>query len=364
VDDWLTLSEERRLALFSRARKFAKSPEERDEIALRLMDALIERKRGAEVESWISMFEADAARRSLLVEGDRGKRLLELDPSTGFRERASIALARGVTLLERGERREALRSFAAALRAAGDSRDQTATASLSRRWLSYVLGSFETSDEIIATLKALVPPLEYNAIIEDLVWKAALRADSASFDRLVRSARHGGSFDSRVALLEPLSKGKAGALVDELVRSAADEPHAMLRFVNLLLEHVEGEELDVRKALTPLLKALSRALDAVSAQENVSKGQLRRAEELAQRNQAILSGLGLIADSQSGKARAMSPGQTAFAGNVRLAPADPIPWPFPAIDPVAPSPFRSLVLEPVEWRDEHDTLTYGWRISE
>ena len=364
VDEWLTLSQERRLALFARARKFAKSAESRDALALQLIDALIERKAGAEVEAWISLFEAEPARRTMLVDGERGKRLLELDPSTGFRERGPIALARGMLLLERGERREALRSFAAALQSSGDSREQAATASLGRRWLSYVLGSFETNDEILATLKALVPPLEYNAVIEDLVWKAALRADAASFERLAESARRGGAFDGRVALLRPLSQGNAGALADELFHDATQEPHAALRFVNQLLEHVEGEELDVRRALTPLLRALGKALDALDAEPLLSKTQQRRASELAERNQAILTGLGLLEDSNASRARALSPGQAAFAGNVRLAPADPAPWPFPLLDPVTPSPFRPLLLEPLEWRDAGGALVYGWRIRD
>lgn len=364
TDDWLSLSTDRRLSLFARARKYAPTPEARDALALRLIDALIERKRGAEVDAWLSLYEADAARRVTLVDGERGKRLLELDPETGFRERAPIALARGVLLLERGERREALRSFAAALRASGDSRDSGAAASLSRRWLSWLLGSFETNDELIATLKALVPPVDYNSIIEDLVWKAALRADQASFERLVKSSRHGGSFDARAGLLEPLAQGKAGAFIDRLVDTSGTGPHATLRFVNLFLEHVESEELEVRRALSPVLTTLARTLDAMSARTDLSKGQLRQADELAARAQAILTGLGLLDETQQGRARSLSPAQAAFAGNLRLAPADPMPWPFPALDPIAPSPFRSLKLTPIEWRDPAGTLVFGWRISE
>jgi hypothetical protein len=209
-----------------------------------------------------------------------------------------------------------------------------------------------------------VPPLEYNAVIEDLVWKAALRADRASFERLAASARRGGAFDGRVALLRPLAEGNAGALLDGLLQNAAEEPHAALRFINQLLEHVESEELDVRRALTPLLHALGKALDALDAEPLLSKTQQRRASELAERNHAILSGLGLLEDSNASRARALSPGQAAFAGNVRLAPADPAPWPFPVLEPVTPSPFRPLVLEPLEWRDDGGALVYGWRIRE
>ncbi len=364
ADEWLALSRERRLALFFRARTWAPTPEARDAVALRLIDALIDRREGAEVEAWVSLMDVDAPRRLQLTDGDRGARLLELDASTGFKERGAIALARGVRALERGERRDALQSFALALKVAGDSREASATTSLARRWLSYVLGTFEANDELIASLKALVPPLEYNQVIEDLVWKAALRADRASFDRLVRSARHGGTFDARVALLQPLAQGQAGKVIDALIATAVDEPHAMLRFVNTLLEHIEGEELDVRRALVPLLKALGRALDAVSAQQNVSKGQLRRADELAQRTQALLAGLQALTESTATKARALAPGQPTFAGNVRLAPADALPWPFPVSEPAAPSPFRPLVLEPLEWRDPRGRLVFGWSVTE
>lgn len=364
VEDWLSLSRERRLALFARARPFA-SGEVRDKLALELIDALAERGQGAEVDAWLSLFEADPTRRATIVAGERGKRLLSLDAASGFRERGPLALHRGVLLLESGEQREALRSFAAAMTAAEDSRAQAATVALARRWLSYVLGSYETNDELIATLKALVPALEYNTIIEDLIWKAALRADAHSFERLAATIRRGGALDARVARLRPLSVGKAGELVDQLLRSAADEPHAMLRFVNLLLEHVEAEEVEVRQALIPLLKLLSKTLDSFSAQENASKGQLKRAEELGARTQAILTGLGQWADSVAGKARTLAPGQPAFAGNIRLAPADALPWPFPVLEPASASPFRPLVLEPVEWsKEEGGPLVFGWRIKE
>lgn len=362
--EWLSLSHERRLALFARLKSVPRLREQSFQVALSLIDALIDRKAGQEVDEWIRLVDANATQRVDLVEGARGARLLELDVASGFKERAPIALARGVLWLERGERQEALRAFALALRASGDSRDSSGTSSLARRWLSYVLGAYETSDEVIATLKALVPPLEYNGIIEDLVWKAALRADLGSFDRLTKSARHGGAFDGRVALLRPLAEGKAGELVDQLVRGAADEPHATLRFIGQVLDHVEAEDVDTRRLLTPFLRAIARALDSLSGQANTSKAQLRRAEELAGRNQAILLGLGQLAESMPGKARALSPGQQAFAGNIRLAPADAAPWPFPSLEPVAPSPFKPVQLEPIEWRTAEGALVFGWRLSE
>lgn len=363
VDDWLALSRERRLALFARARPFV-STEESDRLALSLIDALTAQAQGAEVEAWVSLMNTDPTRRLAIVDGERGKRLLALDVTSGFHERGPIALHRGVMLLESGDQREALRSFAAAMMTANDSRASSVTLSLARRWLSYVLGSYETNDELIATLKALIPAIEYNVVIEELIWKAALRADARSFERLVATTRKGGAFDARATRLRPLSQGKAGELIDELVRSAAEEPHAMLRFVNVLLEHLETEELNIRQSMLPLLKLLNKALDTLSTQPNLSKAQLRRAEELGQRVQAILTGLGQLVDSALGKARGLSPNQPAFAGNVRLAPVDVLPWPFPPLEPNAPSPFRPLVLRPVEWEAPQGQLIFGWRISE
>jgi hypothetical protein len=60
----------------------------------------------------------------------------------------------------------------------------------------------------------------------------------------------------------------------------------------------------------------------------------------------------------------MAPYHEAFAGMVRLAPADPLPWPFRMPEPEAPSPFVPLRLEPIEWRGANGALVYGWRITE
>ena len=56
--------------------------------------------------------------------------------------------------------------------------------------------------------------------------------------------------------------------------------------------------------------------------------------------------------------------RSTFAGSIRLAPADPLPWPFKPPEPEAPSVFTPIVLEPVEWRDAKGALVFGWRLSE
>ena len=64
------------------------------------------------------------------------------------------------------------------------------------------------------------------------------------------------------------------------------------------------------------------------------------------------------------KARTHSPEQSTFAGAIRLAPTDPLPRPFFAPEPEAPSVFTPLALDPVEWRSDTGDLVFGWRISD
>src|SRR6185295_6634589 len=108
---------------------------------------------------WLGFFDGTTEeRRALVFSGERGARILELDPATGFRERSAIALHRGVEFLGAGDMREALRSFAFALAHGDESRNSDDVLGLSRRWLSFVLSRFETGDDVIAILQALVPP--------------------------------------------------------------------------------------------------------------------------------------------------------------------------------------------------------------
>jgi hypothetical protein len=370
--DWLTLSRQRRLALFAQARPYAGDPAVLEKLVLAIIDALVDRGEGGEVESWIGLLEATGApetRRALTLT-PRGKRLLELEPASGFRERATIALHRGVAFLEDGRRPEALSSFGYALAHAESGREPAVVLGLARRWLSYLLSRYETNEEVIATLDSLVPRQEYELIVEDLAWRAALRADSRSFDRAVRSARPGSAFAARAARLRALARGQAGALVTSLQQAAADEPQLTLRFVRELLERLEGDDQDVRSGNLPLLKLLVELLESLAVgrdnQKNDSRpaAQVRIARELLDRTRGVLEGLSHVETSPAGKAHALSPRREAFAGNVRLAPADPLPWPFPTPQPEAPSAFVPLVLQPVEWRDRNGVLVYGWRLTE
>jgi hypothetical protein len=366
VDEWLSLSRERRLFLFSQARALSEDPARLEALVLGIVDALAEQRQGGELEAWIGWLDAqdDPARRLVVTGGERGRRLLELEPETGFRERAVVALHRGVAFLETGAREDALRSFAYAMQQASGSREPTATVSLARRWLAYVLARYEANEEVVAMLSALVPRTEYNAIVEELIWRAALRADARSFERLAASVRRGGSLDLRIEKLRPLSRGDAGAMATALRASQVEEPWAALRFVRGLVENLESEDGDVRRANVPTLKLLRDLLAPMTEASGQRGGHARIAEELLGRTQAILDGLDELDASVEGRARTLSVARETFAGSIRLAPADPLPWPFVAPQPEAPSAFVPIVLEPVEWWDAERERVFGWRITE
>ena len=84
-----------------------------------------------------------------------------------------------------------------------------------------------------------------------------------------------------------------------------------------------------------------------------------------ERTQAILEGLGGLGLDASARdrARALAPGSTVFAGSVRLAPGDPLPWPFSGPEPSAPSIFEPIQLVLQEWTGEDGALVFGWSIE-
>ncbi len=367
-DEWLSLSKPRRLFLFRQARPLSQDEAQRRALVIGIVDLLIDRKEGEELQSWLGFLEAaeSADLRAEIFRGDRGARLLELEPEpTGFRERSVIALHRGVAFLEEGNRQEALRSFAYALKHAEESRESSAVTGLARRWLSYVLSRYETTDDVIATLKALVPRQEYNAVVSDLVWRAALRSDQASFERVTSTVRKGTAFDAHIERLEPLAKGNAGALALRIRKELADEPYAVLRFLRLLVEKLESEDPDVRTAHIPTMRLLLNVMRPLSEEGNGKPGaHARVAAELSGRVQAVLDGLSELDDSGPGRASALSPRSETFAGAIRLAPSDALPWPFRAPQVESPTVFAPMVLTPVEWRDAKGARVWGWRLSE
>jgi uncharacterized membrane protein YccC len=143
-----------------------------------------------------------------------------------------------------------------------------------------------------------------------------------------------------------------------------DEPYLTLRVVRQLLEQIEVEEADVRRANAPLLRRIAEMMEEIVADPGRPQAHHRAAEELVGRTQAILEGLSELDSAPGTQARGMSPSRETYAGSLRLAPADPLPWPFRLPDTAPPPVFTPLKLEPVEWRDASGGLVFGWEISE
>jgi hypothetical protein len=360
--DWMALLPERRLFLFVQARAVSADQHSLDGLVLALVDELAAQRDGAEVERWVGLLggAGDPARRAAVWRGARGLALLGLDREAGFRERATIALHRGVAFLEEGDLREALRSFAHALRWAPESRDP-ASAALARRWLSYTAGRHETSPELLALVRGIVPSSDFNLIAEDLVWRAALRADAASFAASSRHRTGRSAFDLRVERLTPLAEGKRGVFLTQLRADLADEPNATLRFVRQLLERLEAEDGDVRAGHRATLTGLVALLAPMAARAAETRQQSRAFVDVLDRCQALLDGLARL---DGPAARSLSPASDVFAGNLRLAPSDDLPWPFTEPDPTPPPLFVPLRLSPVEWTDDAGEMVFGWEIGE
>ncbi|MCA2981327.1 MAG: hypothetical protein INH41_06270 [Myxococcaceae bacterium] len=361
-DEWLTLSRQRRTFLFSKARPEAADAAAAEALALGIVDALVAQEAGDEVTGWLGFLTSDASREAAW-DGPRGERLLALAEATGFKERAVIALHRGVRQLERGVLADALRSFAFALAHSSASRDAAAVHPLARRWLSYVLSRYQATTEALSTLKALVPRQDFNPVIEALAWAAALRADAPSFDRIAASAQKGSAFDARLLRLELLAHGKPAELVAQLQGLVAEAPFETLRFTRQLVDSLEREEAPVRRANVGLLQQLVTLMDGLASRADTSKASERLARELAGRAQAMLEALGASAGT-SAEVRALALGHSAFAGSLRLAPSDPLPWPFSPPEVEAPPVFTPLQLVPMEWRDAGGQLVFGWRLTE
>jgi hypothetical protein len=371
TSEWMALSPDRRLYLFTRARTDGASPEASaeafDKLGLGIVDALIAAGEGDATEAWIGALAADGpaaldpAKRRVIWDGSRGQALLALDGDAGFHERAAIALHRGVDQLARGELMDALRSLAFARQHADESRAAGDVAGLSLRWLSYVAGQFALSSELLVTLQELVPRQDYAVILEDLLWSAAFHADRRSFDDGLANQVGRGALERRLTLLAPLAAGDLRRFSAGIRAGLAESPGETLRFLDLFVQRLELEDAGVRAAQLPTLVGIRQLLAPLETGEGGRQG--RTAALLMARTLAIAGGVGGLPEaSVRDRARALAPGGEVFAGSIRLAPADPLPWPFRAPEPSAPSVFVPIELRPVEWRDASGELVFGWSI--
>jgi hypothetical protein len=380
AEDWFSLSQNRRLALFGEAAEtYADTPfveEDLRRTLLQNIDALLDNKSGEELEQWLGFASqrsfsrqnttpGDSARREALIKSIvldvRGEKILGVDVASGFRERSSVALWRGVDHLERGERLDSMRSFALAMQTSDDSRQADEVHRLAKRWFAYVLAQHRADDEALAILEQFVSPLDRNDLLEILLWRAAFYADEVSFARIAAGIRRGGALDLRKRHLELLATGDAGAMWTQ-VREDYESPHAVYKFAHQLTDELATENLDVRVKNRRTLELGKVLLAEVS--EEANRGLRRRIDDLMQRMQVLLDAIEVYDTSPDGRARSAAPGAVAYAGSVRLAPADPLPWPFafPSVQP--PSPFSPLELRPIEWLDAQGERVFGWQIRE
>ena len=367
AEEWLALAPEQRLFLFTRARAFNKDPKTFDALGFEILDSLIAAGEGEAAEQWIAQLVAEGAAapdRARVWGGDRGQARLALDDASGFQERSVVATYRGIDQLARGELADALRSLAFAREHAAESRSASIIEPLSLRWMSYVASRFAISPALLLTLQELVPRRDYGVILEDLMWSAAFHSDGASFEDGLAHQVGRGALERRLRLLQPLAGGDVARFINGIQRGLTESPSETLRFLDQLVQRLEREDAGVRAAQLPTLVHLRRLLAPLAEAAEASGHQGRMATSLMDRTQAIGEGLGGLPGEASlrDRAHALSPNAEVFAGSIRLAPADPLPWPFLPIDPAAPSIFSPISLIPLEWRDEAGALVYGWSI--
>jgi len=363
VGEWMTLSPDRRVFLFDTAKAYVQDPVAFDEIAQGILDALITAGDGNGVMDWVDRAAGPTHERAW--EGERGERMLSLDADSGFSERSVIALHRGIQLLEQGAQPEALRAMAYAMSHAAESSRAEDVAGLSRRWMSHVAGQFKVTDTLLVTLRQLLEPRDYGVILEDLVWHSALRADYASYQRGVANQLGRGALERRVAALQPLAAGNVNRFHHELQTGMRSAPSETLRFLVQLVQRLEREDASVRAAHVPTLDNIRRLLERKAAQEQEAGHPARALTALVEQAQAIVEGVdGLTsAASVSDRARSLDPNTEVFAGSVRLAPADAVPWPFESSRVGPPSVYSPLKLTPVEWLGPDGAWVFGWRIT-
>ena len=365
--EWLAMSPGRRQFLFAHAARTAETADGIRPLILAVLDRLIEARRGAEVESWIAHLGAtDDATRALVWDGDRGRRLLALDRESGFRGRAVVALHRGVAELSAGRLPDALRSLAHAVKWAEGARAGEAVRNLSRRWLSFVASRFRVTDELFAMLRSVVPRADYSAVLEDQLWHAALRADAASFDRCVRYQVGRGALVRRAQLLRPLAHGDPTTFSDALAERLAESPHATLRFLRTFLERLQAQALDIRATHLPTLRALQAQLEAEVERGLRTRRATRGADALLAEVRAVIEGLAPAAANvpDADAHHTLSPEHEVYAGTLRVAPSDPLPWPFRVAPVEAPPAFTPIELRPEEWRTADGARVFGWRLGD
>jgi hypothetical protein len=165
--------------------------------------------------------------------------------------------------------------------------------------------------------------------------------------------------------LAPLAAGDLTALWTQVTKDQSDT--AVLRFIERLLDQLALETVDVRANHRDTLAGMVQLLD--EQHERATPSQLRRIDRIRDRAITLRNDVGDFDLSIAGRVQMNAPGAEAYAGSVRLAPADPLPWPFAVPSTTPPNPFTPIVLTPLEWREAGTPgapgkLVFGWSIHE
>ncbi len=358
VSEWMALSPARRRFLFDHAREYTQEHDALDIIALDIVDALAQDGSGQEAKLWIARCGPGVDRQQIWG-GTRGEHLLAMDAETGFNERSALALHRGVWAVQVGQYDEAFRSFALALHHAHNSQNADDVHALALRWVSFLSAQFEITDDLLDTLQVIVATRDYEQILEDLIWAAALRADVDSFERGTDELTGHGAQGRRVAPLVPLASGDSSGFLTQMRTGLHASPRETMRYLTQFIERLELEDAQVRAVHTNLTLAPLHDLLQPFSEGEVRARHARNAAALQARIQAIIHGVG--GDTASGRTRGPTP--IVYAGSVRLAPTDPLPWPFYAAEVAAPSAMTPLQMTPEEWHQDN-AIVFGWALSE
>ncbi|MEY3902341.1 MAG: hypothetical protein RL189_1647, partial [Pseudomonadota bacterium] len=147
----------------------------------------------------------------------------------------------------------------------------------------------------------------------------------------------------------------------QLMGRLDEEPYSTLRFIGLLLDRIESEDTQIRKRMTPILKNLSVLQDGRGKLKGRVGENLQKISKRAHEILRVLSSDSV--SSLATKARGYNPQDGVFVGHVRVAPTDPLPWPYAAPNPSSPQPFAPIVVVPEQW-SVGTTSVLGWKIVE
>ena len=205
-----------------------------------------------------------------------------------------------------------------------------------------------------------------------------------------------GALAQRLSRLGPLAAAKGNTFLTQLDRDLKDEPSRTLRFVRVLLDQMERQPATVRRDRISLLDAIDKIFERRLRRTRMPtkrKGEktltktsgkrttgfdrklaaaqvrLRTIIEGAEATRGDTAQVTVNSTSARGpgateerKAAVLSPAHALFGGNVRLAPSDPLPWPFTPTPTDPPSAVAPIRLVPMEWRNQEGHLVLGWEI--